>query len=299
MEKPVITTHHSAPENTGTTVYLNGSFLRLEEAAIPVYDRGFIFGDGIYEVIRVVEGRLFREEEHYMRMREGLEGLQINLPPQELERMQEASRELLSKNGHLSGEASLYIQVTRGAAWPRTHQFPEPAVPPTLYLSTSPFQPHNDLHETGVDAITLEDVRWHRCNLKTVNLLPNVLARQKALEAGVNSALMVRDGVITESPNANIFGVRDQVLYTFPLSNLILSGITRRVVIELAGELGIPVREEGIRETELDRMDELFFTGTTTDIQPVVKVNGRPIGTGEPGPMARKLQTAYRELLYD
>lgn len=279
-------------------VYLNGSYTDHTEAAVSVADRGFVFGDGIYEVTRVINGRFFREKEHLARLGQGLAGLKINADDSVIEQIPEISRELLKRNNHLDGEAAVYLQITRGAAWPRTHTFPDPEVPPTLYIATSPFTPHTKLHETGVDAITLPDIRWTRCNLKTVNLLPNTLAKQQATEAGVNSAVMIRDGVVTESPNANIFGVKDGTLYTFPATNYILSGITRQAVLEIADSLDIPVDFTPIRAEELFEIDELFFSGTTTDIQPVTILDNKPIGNGVPGPVVKAIQKGYKKMLY-
>ena len=279
-------------------VYLNGSFVDHNEAKVSVADRGFIFGDGIYEVTRVVHGSLFREKEHLIRMDQGLKSLKIDLDNSVRKAIPEISRELLEKNDLLDGEAAIYLQITRGTAWPRTHTFPNPAVKPSIYLSASEFSPHTELHKTGVDVITLADVRWTRCNIKTVQLLPNTLARQQAIERGVNSALMIRDGVITESPNANIFGVKDGALYTYPESNYILSGITRGAVLEIAEKLDIPVHYNPIREEELFELDELFFSGTTTDIQPVTIIDGKNLGTGKPGPVVKSIQDEYKKLLY-
>jgi len=157
-------------------VYLNGSFVNQEEAKISVGDRGFVFGDGIYEVTRVVNGRFFREKEHIERLKKGLDGLKIAVPSSLLDRIPEISRELIKANGQQSGEASVYLQITRGAAWPRTHTFPDPEVKPTIYLSSASFTPHTELHQSGEDTITIADIRWARCNLKTVNLMPNTLA---------------------------------------------------------------------------------------------------------------------------
>lgn len=278
-------------------VYLNGDYVEHTAAAVSVGDRGFVFGDGIYEVIRVVNGRYFMESEHMSRMDEGLEGLMIDLDKNVRDAIPEIGRKLITENSLDSGEAKVYIQVTRGSAWPRTHTFPDPPVEPTVYLSAEPFSPHTDLHESGVDAITVSDVRWSRCNLKTVNLLPNTLAKQQARDAGVNSAVMIRDGVVTESPNANIFGEKDGVLLTYPASNYILSGITREVVHGVAVKLKIPIDFRPITEQELFDLDELFFSGTTTDIQPVNKVNGRKIGSGKPGPVVQRIQQEYSEML--
>ncbi len=278
-------------------VYINGSFIPREEAMISAADRGFLFGDGIYEVIRVVEDRFVLADEHLARMDEGLRGLSIQLSSEIRNEILNIAKELIQRNDLTQGQASVYIQITRGAAWPRTHTYPDPKVQPTVYLSAASFKPHTGLHERGVDAITVPDVRWARCNLKTVNLLPNSMAKQRAAEAGVNSAVMIRDGVITESPNANIFGVKGGVLRTYPATNYILNGITRQAVLKIADELTIPVKLEPVNESELFELDELFFTGTTTDIQPVVNIDGKKIGSGKPGEICRMIQKRYDNLL--
>lgn len=280
-------------------VYLNGSFLDHTEAKVSVTDRGFIFGDGVYEVTRVINGKPFREKEHLARLDQGLKSLKINLDAEVRKTIPDINREIIKRNDLLEGEAAIYMQITRGAAWPRTHTFPDQPVKSTIYLSAARFEPHTELHKTGVDVITLSDVRWTRCNIKTVLLLPNTLAKQQAKEAGVNSALLIRDGVVTESPNANIFGVKDGALYTYPESNYILSGITRGVVLEIAEKLEIPVHFTPIREENIFGLDELFFSGTTTDIQPVTVINGKNLGTGKPGPMVKAIQEEYRNLLYE
>lgn len=278
-------------------VYLNGSYIEHTEAKVSVGDRAFVFGDGIYEVVRIVNGRFFMEDEHMIRMDEGLTGLKIQMSKDQRDNISDISRKLVSLNGLEKGQAKVYIQITRGMAWPRTHTFPDPPVEPTVYLSAEPFTPHKDLHEKGVDAVTVSDVRWSRCNLKTVNLLPNTLAKQEARDRGVNSAVMIRDGFITESPNANIFAVKDGVLRTYPATNYILNGITRQAVLTIADEENIDVKLQPVGEHELFDMDELFFTGTTTDVQPVVEVNGRAIGSGKPGPVCKKIQHAYNAKL--
>lgn len=279
-------------------VYLNGSYVDNKEAKISVADRGFIFGDGIYEVIRCVDGRLFRAAEHLKRMNNGLAGLGIDLPADERDTLLKVGKELLDRNNHTEGEAKIYMQITRGAAWPRTHTFPEQKVKPTVYIGTSPFEPHTDLHKQGISVKSMSDIRWSRCDLKTVNLLPNTLAREKAKQGGYDSAMLIRDGVITESPNANIFGVDNGVLRTFPESNYILSGITRQVILEIAEDLNIPVEFNPIKEDELFDLDELFFCGTTTDIQPVIEIDNRTFAGGERGPVVADIQNAYNEALY-
>lgn len=278
-------------------VYLNGSFVEQDNAKISVNDRGFLFGDGIYEVIRVVEGNYVLAQEHLHRMDEGLTALGIDLDSSIRNEMLTIGLELIKKNNLETGQASVYIQVTRGAASVRSHTFPDPPIAPTVYLSAGSFTPHTKLHKEGVPVITVPDVRWSRCNLKTVNLLPNTLAKQRAKDAGVNSAIMIRDGVITESPNANIFGVKDGVLYTYPATHQILNGITRQAVLKIADKLEIPVSLEPIPEHKLFEQDELFFSGTTTDIQPITEVDGKKIGSGKPGAIVRQIQEAYEELL--
>lgn len=278
-------------------VYLNGSFVEQDNAKITVNDRGFLFGDGIYEVIRVVEGNYVLAQEHLDRMDEGLEAIGIKLDSSVRNEMLTIGQELIKKNNLQKGQSSVYIQVTRGAASARSHTFPDPAVSPTVYLSAGSFTPHKQLHKDGVPVITVPDVRWSRCNLKTVNLLPNTLAKQRAKDAGVNSAIMIRDGVITESPNANIFGVKDGVLYTYPATHQILNGITRQAVLKIADQLDIPVKLQPIPEHKLFDQDELFFSGTTTDIQPITEVDGKKIGSGKPGSVVRQIQEAYEDLL--
>jgi D-alanine transaminase len=281
-------------------VYLNGTYVPKERATISVDDRGFIFGDGVYEVIRARDGQLFEAAAHFERLAAGLDALEIQgLARAELQTLETIARELLERNGLVQGngesggasEATIYLQVTRGAA-PRTHAFPRVATTPTVYLAASPFTPAVALQERGGTAITLPDVRWARCNIKTINLVPNVLAKQRAVEAGATEAIFVRDGAITDGASTNVFAVFDGEVRTPPLSTYLLPGITRRVVLDLAAESGIPVREQPVLLEELARADELFLTGTTTDVQPVCELDGRRIGAGTPGPVTRRLQSA-------
>lgn len=279
------------------TVYLNGEFLPRQEAHVPVEDRGFIFGDGVYEVTRAVNGRLFEEGAHWARLERGLRELRIDASGElSRDRVREVSERLLRDNGLTDGEATVYLQVTRGVA-PRTHWFPPEGTRPTVYLSAARFEVPVETRERGAEAITLPDIRWARCDIKTVNLLGAVMAKQRAREAGAFDAVLIRDGAVTEGGATNVFGVIDGVLRTSPKSHYILPGITRDLLIELAAELGHPVDETPILAHELDRLEELFFTGTTTDVQPVVRLDGRPVGEGRPGPVARSLLEAlYRRM---
>ena len=271
-------------------VYLNGEYLPRDQARLSVDDRGFIFGDGLYEVTRVVDGRLFEVGRHLRRLAHGLSELGMASPMGDAELL-EVHRRLIEENELLAGHATVYVQVTRGAA-PRAHQFPPPSVPPTVFLSASPLSPNEALRERGAHAITTPDIRWSRCDLKTINLLPSVLAKQQAVTAGALDAVFVRDGAVTEGSHTNVFGVIDGELRTYPRSNYILGGVTRDVVLELAAEKGIPARETPIFQHDLRRLEELFLTGTTTDVMPVVRLDDRPVGSGRPGPVARALQAA-------
>jgi D-alanine transaminase len=251
-------------------VFLNDRFIDQNDATISPMDRGFLFGDGIYEVTRIINGRPFRLDDHMARMDEGLAGLGINLTRAQRKQIPELHYEIIEKNGLNEGQATVYLQITRGTAFPRTHGYPDPEVPPTIFMTAAAFKPFTELHKQGITAITVGDVRWARCNLKTVNLLPNVLATNTAKKAGAGTALMVRDGVITESPNANVFGVIEGVLYTYPVCHYILNGVTRKTVVDMARDLSIPLVELPVRDTETDRLEELFVSGTTTDVQPIV-----------------------------
>ncbi len=275
-------------------VYFNGRFLPKEQVHVSPDDRGFLFGDGVYEVLHAYSGRLFKAEEHFRRLGRSLSELRIG--GVEAESLHEVAGELLRCNGLEEGQASLYVQVTRGVA-PRKHAFPEPGTPPTVYLSASPFRPAPEKWEQGVKVILVPDTRWARCDIKAVSLLPNVLASQQAREQGAEEAIFVRDGVVTEGAHTNLLAVLDGRLLTHPLDHHILPGITRAVVLDLCQELGIPAHELPIRQEELQAAEELFIVGTTTEIAPVVQVEGWRVGDGRPGPITRALQRAFREVV--
>ena len=280
-----------------STVYLNGQFLPVEQAKLSVLDRGFIFGDGIYEVWRVVDGRLFEHARHDRRMRNGLKAIEIDVPAKELEALSGVADRLLRENDLLSGEGTFYLEITRGAA-PRTHAYPPAGTPPTILAMVSRFEVPHALRAAGATAITVPDVRWMRCDIKTVQLLPNCMAKQKASAAGGVEAILVRDGVVMEGTHSSVLGVKDGVLRTHPLSPLILPGVTREVLLEIAREQGIPVREEAFSAKELFELDELFVAGTTTDVTPLVQVDGRKIGSGAPGPVSKQLYAGLQARLY-
>lgn len=275
-------------------VYLDGRFVPHSEATVSVDDRGFLFADGVYEVIRVYGGRLFLEEPHMRRMRDGLRALQIS--DRGVAALGDVARQLIERND-VTGDGTVYIQVTRGVA-PRRHAFPAADTAPTVYMFARPFKQHPDSYFTdGVAAITASDTRWGRCDIKSIALLPNVLANQAAHAADAFEALFVRDGVLIEGSHSNLFGVVDGTLTTYPSSNYILAGITRNLVLELAREIGMPVAEAPIYWDHDRRahIEELFLSGTTTEVMPVTRLDGMPVGSGRPGPITKQLQQAFRE----
>ncbi len=274
-------------------VYLNGNFVPADAATIPVHDRGFLFGDGVYEVIRSYGGRLFAGPAHLRRLENGLAALQIALP--QFEELPAIAASLLRRNGLQQADAMLYFQVTRGAAVPRRHYFPPPDTPPTVYLAATAFTPAMALLESGVDAITLPDIRWHRCDLKTINLLPNVLANQQAHAAGADEAIFIHDGVATEASHSNFFAVTQGRILTHPCTPRILPGITRAVVLELCRQMNLPVEETPPAAAMLPRADELFLSRTSGEVVPVIRLDGKVIGAGRPGPLTRRLQKAFAE----
>ena len=278
-------------------VYVNGTFVPRAEARVSVEDRGFVFGDGVYEVLRIISGRPFAATFHNDRLRRSLEGVRISLAVADSpERFLEVGTQLLKENGLLQGEATMYMQITRGATT-RAHNYPPPGTAPTVYISVARFSPYAELAQNGAPAITHPDLRWGRCDLKTLNLLPNVLASQVAKERGAFEAMLIRDGVVTEGTKTNFFGVVDGTLRTHPSDNHILPGITRSVLHDLARSVNIDIDETPIRSSELPRLSELFLTGTTTDVMPVVTLDDKPVGKGKPGELTRKLQRVLAESL--
>jgi D-alanine transaminase len=276
-------------------VHLNGDILPLAQARISPEDRAFLFADGVYEALVARRGRLLFWEEHERRLRNGLAALRIELPdPRALET---AAEELLRRNELAGVDALVYLQVSRGAA-PRLHAFPSPPVPPTVYITVRALPGHPaELLARGAAALTVPDTRWSRCDIKSTGLLPNVLAMQAAKEAGAQEAIFVRDGIALEGSHSNLFVVRAGELWTYPACNYILEGVTRTQVLRLAAELGIGCRLAGVPLGELHAAEELFLTGTTTEVLPVTVVDGRPIADAAPGPMTLRLREAYLRLV--
>jgi|SRR4051812_17251222 D-alanine transaminase len=279
-------------------VYLNGEYLPLENAKLSVLDRGFVFGDGVYEVWRVVDGKLFEHARHDRRLRRGIQALELDVPTKDVDALQGVATRLLNENDLQGGEGTFYLEITRGAAYPRTHHYPPPGTRPTVFAMASRFEVPHAARAAGVKAITHDDVRWLHCDIKTVQLLPNAMAKQHAHAAGAFEAIFVRDNIVTEGTHTSVLGVKNGELWTHPLSPLILPSVTREVVMEVAREQSITVREAAFTKTELFALDELFISGTTTDVTPVVEVDGRRIGSGKPGPVSLALYAGLQQRLY-
>ena len=281
------------------TAYLNGHFLPLAEARISPLDRGFLYADGVYEVIPVYSRHPFRIDAHLARLQDSLDGIRLPNPHSNAEWKAIILRLIAEAD---FADQALYIQVTRGADVKRDPCFPKD-VPQTVFMFTSPLVgPSAELRETGVAAITAPDIRWARCDLKTVALLPNVLTRELAVDAGCAETIMIRDGHLTEGSSTNVFVVRNGVILTPPQDNLILPGITCDVVLELAARHNAPHAIRPVSEAELRSADELWLTSSTKEVLAVVTLDGRPVGSGagagKPGPVTKRMYAwfcAYRE----
>jgi len=275
-----------------TTAYLNGSFLPLEDARVSVMDRGFLFGDGVYEVIPVYGGRLFRLPHHLQRLQNSLDGVRIANPLSATE-WSEVLVELVQRNTGL--DQAVYLQVTRGAAPKRDHAFPE-GIRPTVFAMSNPLPPPRDIaREPGVEAVTLPDIRWQHCDIKAITLLANVMLRQQAVEADSAEAILIRDGYAVEGAASNIFIVSNGVLITPPKGPELLPGITRDLIIELAAANGLPYREAGITEAMLRQAGEIWLSSSTREISPVIRLDSAAVADGRPGPAWRQMINLFQE----
>lgn len=272
------------------TVHFNGAFLSKAEVSVSPDDRGFLFGDGVYEVVRSYGGRIFALNEHIDRLRFGLR--EIAIAGLDAGSLGPVLAELLERNGLGLDDATIYLQVTRGSAR-RTHAFPDPPAAPTVYAAANRFIPPYD-PVAGVRAITVPDVRWARCDIKSIQLLPNCMANQRARSAGAQEALFVRDGVALEGSHSNVFFVLHGEVRTAPRSNYILPGITREVVVELCRTAAIPLRETPVFAHELRDATEVFLAGTTMDVMPVVAIDGQSVADGKRGKLTARIQELLR-----
>ena len=274
---------------------LDGVIMPLAEARVPVTDRGFLFGDGVYEFLRVYKGRIHLADGHFRRLERSLGEIRIQHPG--IGSLRRRVQDLITRSGH--AEATVYIQVTRGAA-PRAHAFPVDAKPCELFY-VSPFaDPYGEKRANGVKVARHPDIRWGRCDIKSLNLLGNCMAVQAAKEAGGHETLLHKeDGTVTECGHSSFFAVLDGCIITHPSGPRILPGITRDLILELAAGCSIPVRQRPLRVDELSKCQEMFLTSTSAEILPIVMVDEDRVGTGKPGPATKSIQAAFARHLSD
>jgi len=277
----------------GALGYIDGRIVDLKELVIAMEDRGYQFGDGVYEYTKVYNGKCFSLKPHIDRLYRSLRELKIPAVFTYPE-MEEIHERLIAESGIENG--GIYLQITRGWA-PRAHQFPDTVVP-CLTMTIRPSSFNASQWDTGVGVVAVPDERWLRCDIKSLNLLGNVLGKQKAKEANCYEAIMVRDNMVTEGTSSNFVIVKDEVLWTYPACNLILKGITRtRVMEEILPDLGLSVLEKAFAVDFAKGADEAFLTGTTTEIMPVISISGKQIADGKVGPITRKIQKGYKDLI--
>ena len=274
-------------------IYLNGQYMPIEEAKISVLDRGFIFGDGVYEVIPVYSRRAFRLPEHLRRLQHSLDGIKLANPHSDAE-WTCIIGELVARNN--GDDQYLYLHITRGAAR-RDHAFPSPPVTPTVFMMSSPLStPPAELLQSGIACITASDNRWLRCDIKSIALLPNVLLRQMAVDAGCAETILIRNNeFMTEGAASNIFVVKNGKLLAPPKDNLMLPGITYDVVLEIADASGIPHEVRRVMQEELFTADELLLTSSTKEVLAITQLDGQPVGSGKPGAMFARLHALYQD----
>lgn len=271
-------------------VFIDGKIVDAEDARISVFDRGFIFGDGIYEVMAQVNGRFLYGKAHMDRLKWCLQEIGISA---DIGLFEHNIPALLESSGLTGKDCMLYMQVSRGTA-PRQHSFPH-GIPPTMMMYAWP-KTFADIEENSAAVVTTEDFRWSRCDIKSTSLLGNVMANEMAMKNDAFETLLIREGIITEASHCNVFFVKNDILYTYPNGPYILDGITRQVVLELCEQLKLEVRLEGIRASEIQNMDEAFLTGTGSQIMSIKTIDGFDLYQNETGPITRSLQQAFLEL---
>jgi D-alanine transaminase len=274
-------------------VFLNGEFIKKEEAKISPNDRGFIFADGVYEVAKYYNGKPFRYEDHLKRLERSL--AEIEIAYNETDKLEAVFDELIAKNNLKEKHAGVYLQITRGEH-KRVHHFPE-NLKPTVYAFSFELPSFKENLENGIKVITYEDIRWQRCDIKSVSLLPNTMLYNKAVKAGAGECVLIRDGMVTEATHSSVLGVKNGMVITRPLSNLILPGITRKVILEICAANQIPFEEREFSESEMLEMDELIIAGTGSEITPAIQVNDTLTGNGKPGKITRLIQQKFFDMV--
>lgn len=275
--------------------FLDGQWPALKDARISPLDRSFLFADGVYEVIPVFAGRPFRFEEHLQRLTRSLHGIRMQ-DPYEAQGWRDITRELLQRNGLHSGDSYVYLQVSRGSEWGRNHA-PLPDVPPLIFAFCTPFPPPNETQlAEGVACVTAQDIRWSRCDIKSVSLLGNVLLRQLSVDAGAQETILLHQGMLREASASTVHIVQAGRLITPPNSSHILPGMTRSVVEELADELGIARETRDVTETELRTADEIWLASSTRNVSAVTRLDDKPVGSGRPGPVWQQMWQGFKDL---
>lgn len=276
-----------------TVIFYNGTFMDTTktDATFPIEERGFQFGDGIYEVIRLYEGVFYTLKEHMDRLYRSLNEVRITIPWTQAE-LTALLEELVQKNA-FTNDGQVYLQITRGSA-PRNHVFPEQVTPNVVAYVKEAARPMTTMKQ-GVTAFLADDIRWLRCDIKSLNLLPAVLAKQAAKEQGGYEAIFHRNGVVTECSSSNVYLVKDGTIYTHPATNLILNGITRQRVVAICEANQLPLVEKAFSVEEIAQADELFLTSTTSEVTPIISVDGKAIGDGNVGSLTKSLQALYEE----
>ncbi len=274
-----------------SAVFLNGEFLAPDQAKVSVLDRGFLLGDGVYEVIPVYRGSCFQLEGHLLRLQASLDGVRMT-NPYSMTQWTAIINDLISRN---EGEdLAVYLQVTRGVA-PRDHAFPE-GVTPTVFIMANPIQPIPESYKKqGIKVITVPDIRWQNCDIKAITLLPNSLLKQQAQDAGAQEALLIRDGYLTEGSSSNAYAVLNGKIYTAPKDEKVLPGITRELVIELAKKAGIPVIEHAVSLEQLRQAEEVWVSSSTREVLPVTELDGELVGNGQPGAIWQTIDALYQQ----
>lgn len=273
-------------------VIWNSQLVDREDVRIDPEDRGYQFGDGIYEVVRAYNGTYFCLDDHVDRLFRSAEEIEMSIP-QSKDEVKELMKQILKENDIDTG--NLYMQVTRGIASPRNHSYPDGEILPTVTGTTTIVPRDANKIETGIQAVIEEDIRWLRCDIKSISLLGNIMLKHEAHKQNVEEAILHRDGVVTECSSSNVAIVKDGVIYTHPDGNLILPGVTKKVWLECAEELEIPVKQEPFTLEDLKQADEVFISSTTVEVTPVTAIDGETVGEGKRGEITEKLSEAYKE----
>jgi D-alanine transaminase len=274
-------------------VYLNGEFVLKENAKISPNDRGFLFADGIYEVAKYYHGKPFRFDDHLLRLQRSLS--EIGIDYKDTESLFGIFQKLIEKNNMLDKHAGVYVQITRGVH-KRVHHFPE-NIQPTVYAYAFELPSFSQNLENGIKVITAEDIRWQRCDIKSVSLLPNTMLYNKAVQQGAGECILIKNGKVTEATHSSVLAVKNRIVYTHPATNLILPGITRKVILEICAANGIEVREQAITETQLYEMEEIIIAGTGSEVTPAIRVNDKIVGKNKPGEITRFIQQKFFEMV--